>query len=161
MHNVGSLFNFTGKLDKAESEKFAIQANINQSQNDLNESKREAKAMKAELEELRSFKRRFKAENYEATIEQLSAENLKIKDSYNKVAEETTLSYSQMQSLKDQNFEIKSQLSDLKQTNSQLSKFLSQTKDELDEKSLKLFECQNELSALRYELKKNERAQKK
>ena len=117
--------------------------------------------MKTELEELRGFKRKIKAENYETKLDQMTSENIKLKDSYNKVTEEITKSYSEMQLLKDQNFEFKSQVSELKQTNSQLNKFLSQTKDELDEKSLKLFEYENELSALRYEFKRNERTQRK
>ena len=66
-----------------------------------------------------------------------------------------TLKYSEYQELKDENFDLKSKLSNLRQSNSQLNKFLKETKDEYDEKSLIVFEQQNEIASLKYEIKKN------
>ena len=47
------------------------------------------------------------------------------------------------------------------QCNSQLTKFLKETKDELDDRSLTLFEQQNEIAALKYEIKKIDRVKLK
>ena len=148
------VFKFLGKLDLSESKKFEVDSNANQLQNDVNDFKREIKLLKSELEELRNYKRKINSENYESRIDQLTQENIKLKELSNKLTEDGIKSYSQMQTLKDENFESKSLVSELKQTNLQLNSFLNQTKDELDEKSLQFFQLENEITSLKYELKK-------
>lgn len=118
--------------------------------------KSENAKLRHKVSELQAFKNNTEKENFSEKFYQVDKENKKLKEVNYKATAQVTRDYSEIQSLKDENFELKSEAKEQTQTIAQLNKFLKETKDELDDKNMMVFEMEKEINAFRIEFKKLE-----
>ncbi|CAI2382299.1 unnamed protein product [Moneuplotes crassus] len=107
--------------------------------------------VKARIIELESYKKVHQKENFKEKYYTLLKQNKMLKEANYQSTDQLTRDYSEMQSLKDSNFDLKSTNKELSSTLAQLKKFLSDTKDSLDERNMTLFKLEKDANTLKQE----------
>jgi chromosome segregation ATPase len=118
--------------------------------------KTENDRLRHKVAELQAVKIAMEKENFSERFYQADRENKTLREANYKMNTQLTREYSEIQALKDENFEVKSENKEQKDTIQQLNKFLKETKDELDKKNMAVFALEKEIKSMELDFKKLE-----